>query len=219
MLQHESISFKVYELLKQEIVSNQLEPGARLIVSNISKRFGVSGIPVREALFRLEAEKLIILEHNKGFRVAEKPDAQDIYKWQQARLLIEPAIADIVLENITASEIAYLRQLNIDMRTHEYGPHYEQYVYFINLNAEFHKQIVMASRNELIIEMYNTLNYGPQVGRFHENRGVPDLQLLCNEHDEIIDAIEARNADIYREKTTEHIILGFDRQISFGSAG
>ncbi|MGO2305609.1 MAG: GntR family transcriptional regulator [Providencia sp.] len=219
MLQHESISFKVYELLKQEIVSNQLEPGARLIVSNISKRFGVSGIPVREALFRLEAEKLIILEHNKGFRVAEKPDAQDIYKWQQARLLIEPAIADIVLDNITASEIAYLRQLNIDMRTHEYGPHYEQYVYFINLNAEFHKQIVMASRNELIIEMYNTLNYGPQVGRFHENRGVPDLQLLCNEHDEIIDAIEARNADIYREKTTEHIILGFDRQISFGSAG
>ncbi|MBT9432891.1 GntR family transcriptional regulator [Candidatus Sodalis endolongispinus] len=90
MLQHESISHKVYELLKQEIISNQLASGDRLIVNTLSKRFGVSGITVREALFRLAAEKLIVLEHNKGFRVARKPDAKDIFQWQQARLLIEP---------------------------------------------------------------------------------------------------------------------------------
>ncbi|WP_413739414.1 GntR family transcriptional regulator [Sodalis sp. RH14] len=218
MLQHESISHKVYELLKQEIISNQLKSGERLIVKNLSVRFGVSGIPVREALFRLAAEKLILLEHNKGFRVADKPDARDIAQWQQARLLIEPAIADMVLMNITPDEIAYLRQLNDSMRTHHYGPRYEQYSYFINLNAEFHKHIVIASRNDLIIEMYATLNYGPQVGRFHEERGVPDLQLLCDEHDEIIDAIERRDAEMYRSKSADHIILGFDRQISYSTA-
>jgi len=215
MLQHESISHKVYDLLKQEIISNQLVSGERLIVNTLSKRFGVSSIPVREALFRLAAEKLIILEHNKGFRVAKKPDANDILEWQQARLLIEPAIAEMVLANITASEIAHLRALNTMMRTHHYGPRYEQYSYFINLNAEFHKHIVIASRNNLIIEMYGTLNYGPQVGRFHEERGVPDLQLLCDEHNDIIEAIEQRDIALYRNKTADHIILGFDRQISY----
>lgn len=217
MLQTESISHKVYELLKQEIVSNALEPGARLIVNNLSKRFGVSGIPVREALFRLAAEKLIVLEHNKGFRVAQKPDAQDIFQWQQARLLIEPAIADMVIENITPFEIKELRKLNVAMRSHSYGPRYEQYNYFINLNAEFHKQIVVTTRNELIIEMYNTLNYGPQVGRFHEERGVPDITLLCDEHDDIIDALENRDAEMYRRKSTDHIVLGFNRQISYST--
>ena len=215
MLHHESISHKVYDLLKQEIISNALSAGERLVVSPLSKRFGVSSIPVREALFRLAAEKLIVLEHNKGFRVANKPDANDIAQWQQARMLIEPAIADMVLSNITAEEITHLRNLNHAMRTHQYGPHYDQYSYFINLNAEFHKHIVIASRNDLIIEMYGTLNYGPQVGRFHEERGVPDLKLLCDEHDEIINAIEQRDAELYRSKSADHIILGFDRQISY----
>ncbi|KGT86036.1 hypothetical protein NG99_27085 [Erwinia typographi] len=218
MLQHESISHKVYELLKQDIISSQLEPGARLIVNTLSKRFGVSGIPVREALFRLAAEKLIVLEHNKGFRVAAKPDAKDIYQWQQARLLIEPEIAETVLENITRDEIAHLRELNRTMRSHHYGPRYEQYSYFINLNAEFHNHIVMATRNDLIIEMYQTLNYGPQVGRFHESRGVPDINLLCDEHDEIINAIESGDLEKYRQHTRDHIILGFDRQISYSSS-
>ncbi|WP_166933518.1 GntR family transcriptional regulator [Candidatus Pantoea communis] len=218
MLQHESISHKVYDLLKQEIISNQLEPGARLVVSPLSKKYGVSSIPVREALFRLAAEKLILLEHNKGFRVAEKPDPQDIVQWQQARLLIEPAIADMVLQNITDKEIASLRDLNVAMRSHQYGPHYEQYSYFINLNAEFHRQIVVATRNQLIIEMYGTLNYGPQVGRFHEERGVPDLQLLCDEHDEIIASIEQKDAALYQKKSADHIIMGFDRQITYSTS-
>jgi DNA-binding GntR family transcriptional regulator len=215
MLQHKSISNKVYELLKKEIVSNKLEPDARLILKALSKRFGVSAIPIREALFRLATEKLIVLEHNKGFKVARKPDAKDIFQWQQARLLIEPAIADMVLENITSKEIACLRELNVAMRTHHYGPRYEEYSYFINLNAEFHRRIVIASRNDLIIEMYDTLNYGPQVGRFHEERGVPDLQLLCDEHDDIIRAIEKKDAKMYRRKSTSHIVQGFDRQISY----
>ena len=217
MLQNESISHKVYEILKQEIVTNQLEPGARLVVISLSKRFGISGIPVREALFRLAAEKLIVLEHNKGFKVAVKPDSNDIFQWQQARLLIEPAIAESVLENITLAEIAELKRLNTSMRTHEYGPKYEQYSYFINLNADFHKLIVNTTRNELIIEMYKTLNYGPQVGRFHEERGVPDIDLLCDEHDEIISAIETKNVDLYKSKTTDHIIKGFDRQITISN--
>ncbi|HBY4813790.1 TPA: GntR family transcriptional regulator [Klebsiella pneumoniae] len=215
MLQHESISHKVYELLKQEIISSQLEPGTRLIVNTLSKRFGVSGIPVREALFRLAAEKLIVLEHNKGFRVAPKPDAQDIYQWQQARLLIEPEIAEMVLKNITRPELEHLRNLNQTMRSHHYGPRYEQYSTFIHLNAEFHNHIVMVTHNDLIIEMYRTLNYGPQVGRFHESRGVPDINLLCDEHDEIISAIESGDVDGYRQRSRDHIILGFDRQISY----
>ncbi|ORM71207.1 GntR family transcriptional regulator [Pantoea rwandensis] len=217
MLQNESISHKVYDLLKQEIISNQLTPGERLVVSPLSKRFGVSSIPVREALFRLAAEKLIVLEHNKGFHVAQKPNERDIFQWQQARLLVEPAIGEMVIENIVPHEIQELKRLNVAMRTHHYGPRYEQYSYFINLNAEFHKYIVSITRNNLIIEMYGTLNYGPQVGRFHEERGVPDLQLLCDEHDQIINAIETENVVLYKEVAGDHIIKGFNRQISFSS--
>lgn len=213
MFEHESISQKIYQLLKQEIVSSQLAAGARLVVSPLSKRFGVSSIPVREALFRLAAEKLIVLEHNKGFRVAATPDASDILQWQQARLMVEPAVAELVVAQITPGEIAQLRQMNQAMRSHDYGPRQQEYRFFINLNADFHRQIVIASRNDLVIEMYRTLNYGPQVGRSHEGRGVPDLALLCDEHEAMIDALEQRDAQRYRQLATDHVTNGFHRQI------
>lgn len=219
MLQNESISNKIYDILKQDIVTNQLAPDARLVISSLSQRFGISAIPVREALFRLAAEKLIVLEHNKGFKVASKPNVDDIQQWRQARLLIEPCIAESVIANITDAQIDELKQLNREMRQHAYGPKYEQYSFFINANSDFHKLIVGSCGNRLVVEMYNALNYGPQVGRFHNERGVPDITLLCNEHDMIISAIENRNVEDYRSRTTDHITLGFDRQLDLSRIG
>ncbi|MBT9432892.1 FCD domain-containing protein [Candidatus Sodalis endolongispinus] len=123
----------------------------------------------------------------------------------------------MVLANISRQEIDHLRQLNTTMRSHHYGPRYEQYSYFINLNAEFHNHIILATRNDLIIEMYRTLNYGPQVGRFHESRGVSDINQLCDEHDEIINTLESGDVQMYRQRSRDHIILGFDRQITYSA--
>ncbi len=214
MLKNKSVSDEVYDILKKEIIYNQLQPGEHLIVSALSVKFGISGIPIREALVRLTAEKFLILEHNKGFRVAAKPCNNDIYQWHEARVLIESSIGDAVIEKITRDELGELKRLNHDIRTHGHDGVYDNYSDLISMNAEFHKVIVNAAGNSLINDMYTALDFGPQLFLFHEGQGVPDLDILCDEHDEIISAIEEKNPVLYSEKTRLHIIRGFKRQIA-----
>ncbi|WP_213993484.1 GntR family transcriptional regulator [Sodalis sp. dw_96] len=214
MLKNKSVSDEVYDILKKEIIQNQLQPGEHLIVSALSAKFGISGIPIREALVRLTAEKFLILEHNKGFRVAAKPCNNDLYQWHEARVLIESYIADAVIAKMTEAELNELKRLNYGIRSHDRSPGYENHSYLITMNADFHTIIVNAAGNRLINDMYTAVNYDPHLVRFHEGQGVADLDILCDEHDEIISAIEEKNPARYIEKTRSHIIHGFKRQIA-----
>ncbi len=65
-----TINAAVFRQLRADIVACRLAPNERLRVEALRDRYGVGGSPVREALMRLEAEGLVTLEQNKGFRVA-----------------------------------------------------------------------------------------------------------------------------------------------------
>ena len=60
----------VYDRLRSDIVDGELRPGARLRFEELKDCYGVGLSPLREALTRLAAEKLVVLEQNRGFHVA-----------------------------------------------------------------------------------------------------------------------------------------------------
>jgi len=64
-----TINATVYRHIRADIVACRLMPNERLRVEALRGRYGVGGSPIREALMRLEAEGLVELEQNKGFRV------------------------------------------------------------------------------------------------------------------------------------------------------
>lgn len=215
LIQNESISHQVYKSLRKRIISGQDSPGAKLVISRLATEYGVSVIPVREALARLHAEKLLSFEQNKGYQISPIPSSEDMLKWHEARLMIEATIGEYVIENITEQEIAELDALNDTMRHEEYGADYQHYDKFIELNSQFHRKIVSAARNPYIIEMYSTLSYGPQVGRVHHGRGVPDIALLCDEHAAIIHAIRRGNVQKFIIAVNEHIKGGYNRTLHY----
>jgi DNA-binding GntR family transcriptional regulator len=59
----------VYDALRREIMSGQLQPGETLVIDALAKRFQVSIIPVREALRQLQSERLIEIRAHTGVRV------------------------------------------------------------------------------------------------------------------------------------------------------
>jgi DNA-binding GntR family transcriptional regulator len=79
---------RVHQALRERILSGQYAPGSRLILTRLSEEHGVSFIPIREALQRLEAERLVVTETNRGARVAEISiaDMRDIY---ETRVVLE----------------------------------------------------------------------------------------------------------------------------------
>lgn len=64
------LSERAYQALRQAIVRGDFEPGARLRVEELTRRFAVSSSPVREALNRLTEQGLVRMLDNRGFRVA-----------------------------------------------------------------------------------------------------------------------------------------------------
>jgi len=65
-----TINAAVFRRLRSDIIACRLMPNARLRVEALRDRYRVGGSPIREALMRLEAEGLVTLEQNKGFRVS-----------------------------------------------------------------------------------------------------------------------------------------------------
>lgn len=65
-----TLNAEVFRRIRADIVACRLMPEERLRVESLRELYGFGGSPIREALMRLQAEGLVELEHNKGFRVS-----------------------------------------------------------------------------------------------------------------------------------------------------
>ncbi|MDO9413891.1 MAG: FCD domain-containing protein [Pseudolabrys sp.] len=79
-IRQRTLMSNVYDRLRQDLLDGQLKPGMRLRFEDLKAWYGIGLSPLREALNRLAAEKLVELEEHKGFRVApiSKADLLDI---------------------------------------------------------------------------------------------------------------------------------------------
>jgi DNA-binding GntR family transcriptional regulator len=85
-------------LIRSDIIACRLLPNERLRVESLRARYGMGTSPIREALMRLEAEGLVALEHNKGFRVAEV-SREKLIDLMHTRVEIEAVALRWSLEN------------------------------------------------------------------------------------------------------------------------
>lgn len=83
-----SLSERAYRELRQAIVRGEFEPGARLRVDELTRRFAVSSSPLREALNRLSGQGLVRMLENRGFRVAPLT-AEGVSDLARVRVLVE----------------------------------------------------------------------------------------------------------------------------------
>jgi DNA-binding GntR family transcriptional regulator len=72
----------VADYLREQIVNGTYEPGRRMPLADLARDLGLSHMPVREALLRLEREGLVIGEPHKGMRVARlsRQDAEELFE-------------------------------------------------------------------------------------------------------------------------------------------
>lgn len=95
---------RAYRALRQAIVRGDFEPGARLRVDELSRRFAVSSSPLREALNRLSAQGMVRALENRGFRVAPLT-AEGVSDLVRVRSLVEcEALRDAVTHGSEAWE-------------------------------------------------------------------------------------------------------------------
>lgn len=99
----------VYEQLRSWILSGALPPGQRLQVRELARGFGVSTMPIREALVRLEALGLVTQERNKG-AVVSQLSLESLNDFYNLRQIIEPRSIQMGIERMTPNRLTRLDQ-------------------------------------------------------------------------------------------------------------
>ena len=195
----------VYQMLRQAILTCELEPGQELREQVLAEQYRVSRSPVRDSLLRLEQENLVTVLPRQGYRV-NPLSAQDVQELFGLLLVIEPACA---AEATRASNDA-VRQLD-QFRT--YDGNETDYMEYLNYNRAFHSAVAELSGNRRIAAVEQTLV--EECNRFVwaglKLYGSISLLDLVKDHEAIIDAIQARDEDAAFRRAREHVLHGQKR--------
>jgi DNA-binding GntR family transcriptional regulator len=188
----------IYTTLREAILSGVLAPGDRLGEEQLARLFKRSRTPVREAIFRLESERLTQRATRRGFVVGGMTHEQvlDVYA---VRATLDGLAARLAAHAMLPVEIDRLRWLNAEMR---HAAECEQYVAILNLNIQFHEAICRASRNSVVVQFMGQIH--DWVRRFPETTlSYPTRAFeAIDEHDRLIDAFSRRAPE-----EAEHIAL------------
>ncbi|OQM74160.1 GntR family transcriptional regulator [Manganibacter manganicus] len=202
--------------LRIRIQSGRFKAGDRLNINALSKEFGISATPIREALAMLSAERLVVFRENVGYRVAPPPTKEEFIQWATARVLIETQSLLLNKEPISPETISRLKDANARIASDE-GSGVTQMTEFQDANWEFHKILVGLARNEFLSAAHETLYHGRRFSQIFLGRGVVDRSRIVSEHQGIIDALETGTLETASNRLREHVLVSVARDRKFAS--
>ncbi|TKJ67237.1 GntR family transcriptional regulator [Pseudomonas viridiflava] len=190
----------VYAHIFDAILEQRLAPGTRLSEEALGEIFGVSRTIIRRALSRLGHEGVVLLRPNRGAVVAS-PSVEEARQVFFARRMVEKAITELAVEHATAAQLAQLRQMVSDERdSFSRGDRGAG----IRLSGEFHLQLAVAARNAPLISFQRSLVSQTSLIIAQYETG-NRTHCSYDEHNQLIDAIEARDAALAVELMMHHM--------------
>lgn len=182
-----SKSSRAYDHIAHRIADGRYTPGYRLVLGQIAGELGVSVVPVRDAIRRLEAEGLVTFKHNVGAQVAMVHEA-DYVATMETLSIIEGAATALATPYVQAPDIARARGVNRRMAESltDLDP-----ARFTELNLEFHSVLFERCPNEHLLELVHRGWSRLRMLRQSTFSFVPDrAQGSVDEHEQILRLIE-----------------------------
>lgn len=192
-----------YQVIVQAIIDRQLAPGSRLSIDGLASALQVSITPVREALARATAERLVMQDANRGFTVAVLLGEHEYHQLFDVRRLLE--LHALHVAELNAAEIERLAALVQQMKESSHGPEYRDFRAFNQMDQLFHCQLVALSGNSFLIEAWSGLHFHLHVGRLYAGAGVIDFREAITEHAQVVRALRHGDREELLEVVGSHI--------------
>lgn len=201
-----------YSSIRDRILSGDYAPGHRLVLARIANDLGVSVVPVREAIRRLEAEKLLTFERNIGATVAGIDPTEYLYTMQTLSI-VESAATALALPALGAADLAEAHRINTAMQDclAQFDP-----VRFTTLNHDFHEILYRSCPNPHLLDLvhrgWNRLNaLRTSTFNFIPGRAAQSV----TEHEELLRLIESKAAaDVVENAARAHRSATLDAYLS-----
>lgn len=199
-----TLADSVFDQLRTSIVKGEFPPGSKVNEPQLSKRYGISRGPLREAIRRLEGCKLVEIKPNTGAKVVSltKEQAIEIYEIRES---LEGLSCRLAANRMSAEQCQLLRSL---LARHEQQIQLENHRLYYQQEGDldFHYLIVQFSGNKRLFnllcgELYHLLRLYRVQTSSEPSRPVRAFK----EHHQIVDALESRDGELAELLMRRHI--------------
>ncbi|WP_218961095.1 GntR family transcriptional regulator [Ruegeria sediminis] len=206
-IQKETLHDQVANRIRDLIIEGYLEPGSRIDETKLVQQLGVSRTPFREALRTLAAEGLIVIRPSKG-SIVRKLTREDVYSMLEVLAHLERLSGELACQRASDEEIDDLLKLHGEMlvlyEKRDRLPYYK-------LNQEFHSRLSELSGNETLLRHQGMIQAQLKRIRFIGNRKPEYWAKAVSEHNEMADALKARDGARLGEVMSRHLMNTWDR--------
>lgn len=198
-----SLTEKTYHFLREKIMSNEYAPGTPISESLIIGQLRVSRTPVREAIQRLEQEKLVQIFPKRGAFVTQIPvtELKDIF---EIREIVEPMIMFSVTKNMTQTNLDEINDIEEKLLEIKEDDSIDSEK-AREVGRELHDAIIEASGNQTLVKFIKSLRSNMDRGCALVGRADDNIGILLDQHLRIIEAIKERDANKAKKLMKDHL--------------
>lgn len=152
-VERDTLQERIYRQIHHKLLTGQLLPGQQLSINALVSALGASAMPVREALRRLEAERLLVIGSNRSLTVPQLSEAQ-VIELRDIRLTIEGLAAERAAPHVAAADLTVLAGLCGEM---DEAIATDNPMRYLDANWRFHLLIYQASHMPLMCSIIQQL--------------------------------------------------------------
>jgi len=179
---------QVKEFVIEAIMRGQYQPGDRVVASSLARRLGVSQAPVREAIRDLVLLGFLETEPFKGTSVRSFTP-KELYEVYTVRAALESLAARLAAQRLTDEDVQAL-QRTLDEMIHAAQEQDEEGM--VRLDNRFHETILQISDNQLLYQLWQTLQFGYWTIVTARSSSY-DLEELARRHEALLEALATRD--------------------------
>jgi len=194
-----SAADQVANALRLAILNGEFGPGQAVPQEQIAARFGVSRIPVRDAMNLLQAEGLLHIVPSKGSFVAN-PSPDEIREIYDIRVLLEVEALRLAFHHHKAQSLAgaefWLRQFELETEPSRLG----------EIDREFHAALYAPAKKTKLFELINSLRTLTNRGYYLQMSAPSHLKPCQAAHREIFENCKKRNLRAAKDSLRRHLL-------------
>lgn len=200
-------SDQIAEALREAIFTGEFADGEELNQVVLAKHFGVSRVPLREALRHLQAEGLVVAKaHQRA--VVTTLDVHRVVEILELRALLEGHLMERTVGKTNASELAKLHKLCDEME------HTADHQKWLAANRSFHQTLYAAADAPFTVDLVEQLTKRVERYLHLQSEGIERSSEASGEHRAIVQAIERRDTPAARQEIERHIGHTRDRVLA-----
>jgi DNA-binding GntR family transcriptional regulator len=192
----------IFQKLRSLLVEGKIAPGSKLNERELAESLHVSRTPIREAIRRLAADGLVELIANRG-AIAVQLSLEDVIHTFNVIADLEGFSGELAANNITEAALSELEALQYEMMASYARRDLSSYY---KLNLRIHHLINQAANNPVLSRLFSQVNARIEALRFRSNQDGVKWERAVEEHQEMLDALKARDSKRMRKIMMQHVM-------------